>query len=128
MKTWGILLLILLTANMAFAAEIQAPEKVVSYAPFTFRVVMPATDTFTQSAVHFDNILIATIYPSGTCVVQQDWIPFIIHCAGGYRSMIASSMLKQRGWDNFVDVKNGFDAISKTSVPVTEYVCPTTLL
>lgn len=54
--------------------------------------------------------------------------PFIIHCAGGYRSMIASSMLKQRGWDNFVDVKNGFDAISKTSVPVTEYVCPTTLL
>ncbi len=81
MKTWGILLLILLTANMAFAAEIQAPEKVVSYAPFTFRVVMPATDTFSQSAVHFDNILVATIYPSGTCAVQPDWIPFIIHCA-----------------------------------------------
>lgn len=54
--------------------------------------------------------------------------PFILHCAGGYRSMIAASILKQRGWDNFVDVEGGFAAISKTDVPRTEYVCPTTLL
>ncbi|AFK01550.1 Rhodanese-like protein [Emticicia oligotrophica DSM 17448] len=54
--------------------------------------------------------------------------PFILHCAGGYRSMIAASILKQRGWDNFVDVKGGFAAISKTDVPRTEYVCPSTLL
>lgn len=54
--------------------------------------------------------------------------PFILHCAGGYRSMIAASILKQRGWDNFVDVKGGFVAISNTAVPKTEYVCPTTLL
>lgn len=54
--------------------------------------------------------------------------PFILHCAGGYRSMIAASILKQRGWSNFVDVKGGFTAISKIGVPITEYVCPTTLL
>lgn len=54
--------------------------------------------------------------------------PLILHCAGGYRSMIAASILKQRGWDNFVDVEGGFAAISKTDVPRTEYVCPTTLL
>ncbi|WP_027001322.1 MBL fold metallo-hydrolase [Hugenholtzia roseola] len=54
--------------------------------------------------------------------------PFILHCAGGYRSMIAASMLKQRGWDNFVDVRGGFSAIEKTAVKTTEYVCPTTLL
>jgi rhodanese-related sulfurtransferase len=54
--------------------------------------------------------------------------PFILHCAGGYRSMIAASILKQRGWENFVDVEGGFAAISKTEVPRTEYVCPTTLL
>ncbi|MFK7787850.1 MAG: rhodanese-like domain-containing protein [Crocinitomicaceae bacterium] len=53
---------------------------------------------------------------------------FIIHCAGGYRSMIASSILKQRGWDNFLDVKEGFDGIKKSGLEVTEYVCPTTLL
>ena len=53
---------------------------------------------------------------------------FILHCAGGYRSMIAASILKQRGWDNFVDVEGGFDAIKKTDVERTAYVCPTTLL
>lgn len=54
--------------------------------------------------------------------------PFIIYCAGGYRSMIAASILKQRGWDNFVDIEGGFGAIAKTAVPKTDYVCPTTLL
>jgi glyoxylase-like metal-dependent hydrolase (beta-lactamase superfamily II)/rhodanese-related sulfurtransferase len=54
--------------------------------------------------------------------------PFILNCAGGYRSMIAASMLKQRGWDNFVDVIGGFTEIKKTSVPKSEYVCPSTML
>ena len=53
---------------------------------------------------------------------------FVIHCAGGYRSMIAASILKQRGWDNLVDVIGGFDEIKQTTLPKTEYVCPTTLL
>ncbi len=54
---------------------------------------------------------------------------FVIYCAGGYRSMIAASILKQRGYDNFVDVTGGFNEIAKTSsLPKTEYVCPKTLL
>lgn len=53
---------------------------------------------------------------------------FIVHCAGGYRSMIAASILKQRGWTNFVDVRGGFKAIKETKVPVTAYVEPSTLL
>lgn len=53
--------------------------------------------------------------------------PFIIHCAGGYRSMIAASILKSRGYDNFLEVIGGFSAISKTDVPKTDYVCPSTL-
>ena len=54
--------------------------------------------------------------------------PFILNCAGGYRSMIAASMLKQRGWDNIVDVIGGFTEIKKTSVPKSDYVCPSTML
>lgn len=54
--------------------------------------------------------------------------PFILHCAGGYRSMIAASILKSRGYDNFMDVDKGFGGIKETEVPKTEYVCPTTLL
>jgi hydroxyacylglutathione hydrolase len=54
--------------------------------------------------------------------------PFILHCAGGYRSMIAASILKQRGFGNFADVEGGFAAIAAAGVPKTDYVCPTTLL
>lgn len=54
--------------------------------------------------------------------------PFVLHCAGGYRSMIAASILKQRGWDDLVDVIGGFDGIKKTNVSISDYVCPTTLL
>ena len=53
---------------------------------------------------------------------------FILHCAGGYRSMIAASILKQRGWNNFVDVIGGFAEIKNTSLLKSDYVCPTTLL
>jgi rhodanese-related sulfurtransferase/glyoxylase-like metal-dependent hydrolase (beta-lactamase superfamily II) len=53
---------------------------------------------------------------------------FVLHCAGGYRSMIAASILKQRGWDNFVDVIGGFTEIKNTNLIKTDYVCPTTLL
>ncbi len=54
--------------------------------------------------------------------------PFVLYCAGGYRSMIASSILKQRGWEDLVDVIDGFDGIAKTTVEKSEYVCPTTML
>lgn len=50
-----------------------------------------------------------------------------VHCAGGYRSMIANSILKSRGIHNVVDVLGGFGAIKKTNAEVTDYVCPTTL-
>lgn len=53
--------------------------------------------------------------------------PFYVHCAGGYRSMIASSILKSRGIHNLIDVKGGFKAIKEAGVPVSEFVCPTTL-
>jgi hydroxyacylglutathione hydrolase len=54
--------------------------------------------------------------------------PFILHCAGGYRSMIAASILKSRGFENLKDVEGGMTEILKTSIPRTEYVCPTNLL
>ncbi len=53
---------------------------------------------------------------------------YYVHCAGGYRSMIFNSILKARGFDNLVDIQGGFKAIKDAgSVPVTDYVCPSTL-
>lgn len=52
---------------------------------------------------------------------------FYVHCAGGYRSVIAASILKSRGIHNLVDVAGGFKAIKDAGIPVTDFVCPTTL-
>ena len=49
--------------------------------------------------------------------------PFILHCAGGYRSMIAASVLKSHGFDDFYDVIGGFSAISKTDVDISKFQC-----
>ena len=60
----------------------------------------------------------------------NDWIKdinpaehFFIHCAGGYRSMIAASILQARGYRNFTEVGGGFNAIAKTQVPRTNFIC-----
>ncbi|MEQ8906752.1 MBL fold metallo-hydrolase [Ekhidna sp.] len=50
-----------------------------------------------------------------------------IHCAGGYRSVIASSILKSRGFHKLVDIAGGYKAIKETDIPTTNFVCPTTL-
>lgn len=42
-----------------------------------------------------------------------------IHCAGGYRSMIASSILRARGWENVINIAGGYLEVSKTAVPCT---------
>jgi hydroxyacylglutathione hydrolase len=51
-----------------------------------------------------------------------------LHCAGGYRSLIATSIFKRNGVKNVTDVRGGFGAIKKTGIALTEYVCPSTLL
>lgn len=60
----------------------------------------------------------------------NDWIKdinpkehFFIHCAGGYRSMIAASILQARGYRNFTEIEGGFKAITETGVPKTDFVC-----
>jgi len=37
--------------------------------------------------------------------------PFYVHCAGGYRSMIAASILKARGFHNLFNIAGGYGAI-----------------
>jgi hydroxyacylglutathione hydrolase len=52
-----------------------------------------------------------------------------IHCAGGYRSMIFTSILRARGYENLVEVQGGFKALKETEMfKITDYVCPSTLL
>lgn len=60
----------------------------------------------------------------------NDWVKdinpvehFYLHCAGGYRSMIAASILQARGYRNFTEVGGGFDAIIKTGLNKTNFIC-----
>jgi glyoxylase-like metal-dependent hydrolase (beta-lactamase superfamily II)/rhodanese-related sulfurtransferase len=53
---------------------------------------------------------------------------FYMHCAGGYRSMIAASILQARGYRNFTEIEGGFNAIAKTTVPTTDFVCQSKVL
>jgi hydroxyacylglutathione hydrolase len=44
--------------------------------------------------------------------------PFYVYCAGGYRSVIAASILKSRGIHNVIDVAGGFTAIKEAGIKV----------
>ena len=53
---------------------------------------------------------------------------FYMHCAGGYRSMIAASILQARGYRNFTEIEGGFNAIAKTDLPKSDFVCQSKVL
>jgi glyoxylase-like metal-dependent hydrolase (beta-lactamase superfamily II)/rhodanese-related sulfurtransferase len=53
---------------------------------------------------------------------------FYMHCAGGYRSMIASSILQARGYRNFTEIAGGFKAIAEAGVSKTDFVCQSKVL
>ena len=65
----------------------------------------------------------------------NDWVKdinpkehFFMHCAGGYRSMIAASILQARGYRNFSEIEGGFNAIAKTNIPKTDFMCASKVL
>lgn len=70
-----------------------------------------------QGAVNFPldfiNRNMATIDPSKR---------YYVHCAGGYRSMIAVSILKSRGFDQLINVKGGFKVLQTTNLPLSDLV------
>jgi rhodanese-related sulfurtransferase len=53
---------------------------------------------------------------------------YYVHCAGGYRSMIACSILRARGFGNLINIKGGFKALKETNLPMTQFHTPVTML
>jgi glyoxylase-like metal-dependent hydrolase (beta-lactamase superfamily II)/rhodanese-related sulfurtransferase len=50
---------------------------------------------------------------------------YYLHCRSGYRSTVAASILKARGFEKLIDVVGTLEDISAAGVPLTDYVCPT---
>ncbi|WP_298223928.1 MBL fold metallo-hydrolase [Flavobacterium sp.] len=71
------------------------------------------------------NIPLDTINANFSMVPKNE--DFYLHCAGGYRSVIMASILKSRGFHNFINVEKGIAGIRKTDVKLTHFVCPSTL-
>ncbi|QQV02687.1 MULTISPECIES: MBL fold metallo-hydrolase [Chryseobacterium] len=82
------------------------------------------------SAEHIDNA-----YNRPLDIISE-WISavddsehFFLHCAGGYRSMIAASILNSHGIRNFTEIEGGFNGIKKTEkLPVSDFVCQSKVL
>lgn len=53
---------------------------------------------------------------------------YYAHCQGGYRSMVAISILKSRGFHNFINITGGFNALVENGAKVSDFVEPTTML
>jgi len=53
---------------------------------------------------------------------------YLFHCLTGYRYLVAASIFKANGVKNVTDVRGGFEDLRETKAPISEYVCPTTLL
>ncbi len=53
--------------------------------------------------------------------IDQD---FYVHCAGGYRSVIAASILKARGFHKVIDVAGGYGALKNTELKKVAETCP----
>ncbi len=50
-----------------------------------------------------------------------------VHCAGGYRSVIACSILKRKGFHNITNIEGGFSAMKELNINISDFVCPSTL-
>jgi rhodanese-related sulfurtransferase len=46
-----------------------------------------------------------------------------VHCAGGYRSVIAISILMQKGYDKLINITEGYRHFGDTKIPLTNFVC-----
>jgi hydroxyacylglutathione hydrolase len=49
-------------------------------------------------------------------------VPLAVHCKGGYRSMIAASLLQRAGFRNVMNLIGGFDAWQEAKLPVVTAV------
>ena len=88
--------------------------------------VRKESEYLSEHVVGVENFPLDTIH-SNFSEIKPDKA-YYLHCAGGYRSLIAASIFQANGVKNITDVRGGFNDIKDTGVKLTDYVCPTTLL
>ncbi len=88
--------------------------------------VRKETEYLSEHVIGVENFPLDTIYANLNKIDKNK--EYLIHCLGGYRSLIVTSIFMANGIKNVTDIRGGFNDIKETNIPLTEYVCPTTLL
>tara|TARA_B100001287_G_scaffold185161_1_gene156191 strand:- start:1270 stop:2679 length:1410 start_codon:yes stop_codon:yes gene_type:complete len=84
--------------------------------------VRNTTEFFSEHIVKAKNIPLLSILEQTQKILNNDEV--YMHCAGGYRSIIANSILKSKGFHNIIDIEGGFSSIKKCNINITDYICP----
>lgn len=67
-------------------------------------------------------------YINGWIHTLQPEEHFYMHCRSGYRSTMAASILQARGYRNFSEIEEGFNAIASTGISKSNFVCQSKIL
>ena len=70
---------------------------------------------------HIEHLSLDSIHQKIQGIESQN--TYHVYCGGGYRSVIATSILKANGFSNVIDVAGGFAALKKTQLPMVNGVC-----
>lgn len=108
----------------SITAETFADKFIQGEANITLDVRKPS-EYLAEHVDDVENFPLDFIHQNFSAIDKQK--SYYLHCAGGYRSLIAASIFKANGIKNVVDIQGGFASIKKTNVTLTDYVCPTTL-
>ncbi len=82
-------------------------------------------DARRRSEFDTEHLVLAQNFPLDTLNQQMAMLnkqkTYYIHCAGGYRSVIAASILKSRGYHNIINIRGGYKALTVTKLARTEH-------
>ncbi|MHA4740658.1 MBL fold metallo-hydrolase [Dyadobacter sp. MSC1_007] len=115
------------TDQIESITAIEMAERLKQDPSLTVLDVRKASEHFSEHVIGSENIPLDNLNDH-LAEISKDKT-YLVHCAGGYRSMIFNSILKSRGYDKLIDVQGGFKAITESGlIPVSNYVCPSTML
>ncbi|TXF91143.1 MBL fold metallo-hydrolase [Neolewinella aurantiaca] len=86
-------------------------------------------DTRTPSEFLSEHLLAAENFPldyinNNFAKLDRDET-YYLQCGSGYRSLIAASILRARGFSHLVNVQGGWGAVKETDLPKSDFLCPT---
>lgn len=95
-------------------------EHIYNAEPFNLLDVRRESEYNAQHILGAQNFPLDFINKNMTSIDREE--QYYLHCAGGYRSMIAASILKARGFEKLINIKSGFNALQETGLPMTDFV------